>query len=120
MQVVRLLVGLVELLVRFLPTFLDTGVQLWNAVEVNRLAVQGNIWYSNPLCCRSQKQNTTDPQSTEPPSTDPTSTDPPSTDPTNTDPPSIDPTNYDQNWTTFLERGQHGNPKVINQHSNCS
>ena len=27
-----------DVLFRFLPFFLDTGIQIWNAVEVNRLA----------------------------------------------------------------------------------
>ena len=50
--------GLLELLVLQVPSLLDTGMQLWNAVEVNTLAVQGSISYADPLCCQGSKPTT--------------------------------------------------------------
>ena len=56
MQLARLLFSLSELVVLQLPSLLDSGLQLWNAVEVNRLAMQGNIFHPAPLCCPGHTQ----------------------------------------------------------------
>ena len=41
-----------DVLFRFLPFFLDTGIQIWNAVEINRLATSTcdtTIWEDGQL-----------------------------------------------------------------------
>ena len=47
-----------ELLFTFLPYLLDTGVQIWNAVEVNILTSNTEFKYPTPFY-QSEDQNTT-------------------------------------------------------------
>ena len=58
MQLAGMIHSLLELLVLQVPSLLDTGMQLWNALEVNTLAVQGSISYADPLCCQGSKPTT--------------------------------------------------------------
>ena len=77
-------------LLLYIPTLLDTGVQLWNAVEINWLVTAGNISYPGPLCCQTELQSFTDSSTTDSPSTKSLTSD----------------------WITILKRGQFRNPKV--------
>lgn len=41
-----------ELIFRFLPIITDTGIQIWNGLEVNNISVHGGFHYPEALCCR--------------------------------------------------------------------
>merc|ERR1711953_1655183 len=41
-----------ELVFRFLPIITDTGIQIWNGIEVNNISNHGGFYYPEPLCCR--------------------------------------------------------------------
>jgi len=45
-----------ELVFRFLPIITDTGIQIWNGIEVNNISNHGGFYYPEPLCCREPRE----------------------------------------------------------------
>ena len=49
MSIANSLLSLSGLVFRFLPTFIDSGVQIWNAVEIDEMVKTGDIDFPGPL-----------------------------------------------------------------------
>ena len=52
----RLLLSLVEVALLLIPTYIDTGVQIWNAINVNSLANDRHIHYQTPIGLQDNRE----------------------------------------------------------------
>ena len=50
----QLLLSLTQVTVLLVPTYIDTGVQIWNAIAVNELSSAGQIKYEEPIAFRKE------------------------------------------------------------------
>ena len=41
---------------RFAPLLTDSGIQIWNGLEVDEIAKDGGFSYPEPLCCQGEEE----------------------------------------------------------------
>ena len=44
-----------EIIFRFAPLLTDSGIQIWNSIEVDEIAKEDGFKYGSPLCCQVEK-----------------------------------------------------------------
>lgn len=52
----QLLLSLAEVALLLVPTYIDTGVQIWNAINVNSLANDRHIHYQTPIGLQDNRE----------------------------------------------------------------
>ena len=43
-----------EIIFRFAPLLTDSGIQIWNSIEVDEIAKEDGFKYATPLCCQGK------------------------------------------------------------------
>ena len=45
-----------EIIFRFAPLLTDSGIQIWNSIEVDEIAKEEGFTYPAPLCCQKEDE----------------------------------------------------------------
>ena len=48
-----------EIVFRFAPLLTDSGIQIWNSIEVDEIAKEEGFTYPTPLCCQGEAEEPT-------------------------------------------------------------
>ena len=54
MSVLELFTFSSEIIFRFAPLLTDSGIQIWNSIEVDEIAKEKGFSYPTPLCCQGE------------------------------------------------------------------
>ena len=55
MSAVELLTFSGVIIFRFAPLLTDSGIQIWNSIEVDEIAKENGFTYATPLCCQGEE-----------------------------------------------------------------